>query len=284
MQIGIGLPNTLDIRGTEVAEWARRAEERGFSALSTIDRIVYPTYDSLTALAVAAGATSRIGLFSDILLAPLYPPVWLAKASASLHAMSGGRLTLGVAVGGRADDYAAMDRPYEQRGRLMDDTLDLLRRAWSGSPVAGGEHPVGPPPADGDRVPILVGGNSEAAVRRTVRYGDGWTAGGGGPAMAAPMLEQVRRAWREAGRDGEPRLAALVYFGLGDDEASRASLRRYYSFLGDWVDGIVESAVRSPQAAKETVRAFADIGITELLFDPTVASVDEVDRLADAVL
>ena len=133
-------------------------------------------------------------------------------------------------------------------------------------------------------MPILIGGSSDAAVRRTVRYGDGWTAGGGGPAMAAPMVEKVRQAWQDAGREGEPRLAALIYFGLGDDEASRASLRGYYSFLGDWADAIVESAVRTPQAAKETVRAFADAGITELLFDPTVASVDEVDRLADAVL
>ncbi len=284
MQIGIGLPNTLDIRGTDVAGWARRAEERGFSTLSTIDRIVYPTYDSLTCLAVAAGATSRIGLFPDILLGAVYPPVWLAKATASLHAMSGGRLTVGLGVGGRADDFAAMERPFERRGQVMDETIDLLTRAWAGSPVAGGEHAVGPAPAGGDRVPIMIGGSSDAAVRRTVRYGDGWTAGGGGPAMAAPMVEKVRQAWQDAGREGEPRLAALIYFGLGDDEASRAALRGYYSFLGDWVDAIVESAVRTPQAAKETVRAFADAGITELLFDPTVPSVDEVDRLADAVL
>jgi len=101
MDIGIGLPNTLEIAGTAIPEWARRAEARGFSTLSTIDRIVYPTYDSLTCLAVAAGATSRIGLFTDILLAPAYPPVWLAKATASLDAMSGGRLTLGLGVGGR---------------------------------------------------------------------------------------------------------------------------------------------------------------------------------------
>src|SRR5437773_2741563 len=101
MEIGIGLPNTLTIHGTTMADWARRAEERGFSCLSTIDRIVYPTFDSLTSLAVAAGATSRIGLFTDILLTPVYPPVWLAKATASLDAMSGGRLTLGLGVGGR---------------------------------------------------------------------------------------------------------------------------------------------------------------------------------------
>src|SRR3954466_6130707 len=105
MDIGIGLPTTLTVDGPAVVEWARRAEHRGFSALATIDRIVYPNYDSLTALAAAAGATSRIGLFTDILLARVSPPVLLAKATGSLHALSGGRLTLGLGVGGRTDDF-----------------------------------------------------------------------------------------------------------------------------------------------------------------------------------
>lgn len=283
MDIGIGLPSTLRIDGPALVGWARRAEERGFARLATIDRIVYPTYDSITALAAAAGATSRIGIFPDILLAPLYPPVWLAKAAASLQALSGGRLTLGVGVGGREDDYAAMGRPFGERGRLMDETLDLLRRAAAGEPVTGGGLPVAPA-VPGGRVPVLVGGTSDAAVRRTVQYGDGWTSGGGGPGPAAPMVEKVRQAWREAGRDGEPRLAALVYYGLGDADASRDALLHYYGFLGEWAERIASSAVRTPEQAKQMVRAFADVGITELVFDPTVAALDEVDRLADAVL
>ncbi len=284
MKIGIGLPNTLYIPGPAIAEWARRAEVRGFAALSTLDRIVYPTYDSLTALAVAAGATSRISLFTDILLAPLYPPVWLAKASASLDAMSGGRFTLGVSVGGRADDYDAMARPMHRRGRLMDDTLDLLHRAWRGEPVAGGEFPVGPPPANGTRVSMLIGGGSPAAIRRVVAYGDGWTAGGSGAKGLTGMAEQVRSAWRDGGRDGEPRIAALVYFGMSNPDASGAALRRYYGFLGEWADGIAEGALRSAAAAKSTAEEFAAAGATELMFVPTVADVDEVHRLADAVL
>jgi alkanesulfonate monooxygenase SsuD/methylene tetrahydromethanopterin reductase-like flavin-dependent oxidoreductase (luciferase family) len=148
--------------------------------------------------------------------------------------------------------------------------------------VTGDDFPV-TPPLKANRVPVLIGGTSDAAVRRTIAYGDGWTAGGGGPAMAAPMIEKVHRAWQEAGREGEPRIAALVYFGLGDEEASKASLRHYYGFLGEWVDAIVDSAVRTPQAAKAVARDFAGIGVTELVFDPTVPSIDEVDRLADAV-
>jgi alkanesulfonate monooxygenase SsuD/methylene tetrahydromethanopterin reductase-like flavin-dependent oxidoreductase (luciferase family) len=284
MKIGIGLPNTLDVPGPTVVEWARQAEERGFSTLGTIDRIVYPTYDSLTALAVAAGATSRIGLFTDILLTPLYPPVWLAKASASLDAMSGGRLTLGLGVGGRADDFQAMHRPMHRRGVLMDQALDLLHRAWAGEPVTGDDFPVGPPPANGNRIATLIGGASDAAIRRTVAYADGWTSGGGGPQALAQMAEKVRQAWRDAGREDEPRIAALHYFGLGDPDASRASLRKYYGFLGEWVDAVAESAVRSPEAIREIAKQFEDQGCTELVFMPTVPDLDEVNRLADAAL
>jgi alkanesulfonate monooxygenase SsuD/methylene tetrahydromethanopterin reductase-like flavin-dependent oxidoreductase (luciferase family) len=283
MDIGIGLPNTLDIAGTAIADWARLAEERGFASLATIDRIVYPNYDSLTTLAVAAGATTRIRLFSDILLAPLYPPVLLAKATASLDAMSGGRLTLGLGVGGRPDDFAAMDRPFERRGRLMDETLDLLHRSWAGESVTGGEFPVGPAPAAGNRVPVLIGGTSDAAIARTVRYAEGWTMGGGTPETAAPMIGKLRQAWHDAGREDEPRIAALAYFGLGDDAASRANLRRYYGFLGDWADRIADSALRTPEAVRAAVDAFAAVGVTELVFDPTIPSLPEVDRLADAV-
>ncbi len=284
MDIGIGLPNTLTGPGPLVRDWAQRAEERGFALLSTIDRMVYPTYDSLTALAVAAGATSRIRLFPNILLTPVYPPVWLAKATASLDAMSGGRLTLGLGVGGRPDDYAAMGRPFERRGKLMDEALDLLHRAWAGEPVTGDELPVNPDPAAGNRVPVLIGGTSDAAIKRTVRYAEGWTSGGGGPEMAQPFISRVWQAWHDAGREGEPRIAALTYFGLGDEERSRTALRHYYGFLGQYVDMIVDSAIRTPQAARDAVRAFAEAGVTELVFNPTIADLSEVDRLADAVL
>jgi alkanesulfonate monooxygenase SsuD/methylene tetrahydromethanopterin reductase-like flavin-dependent oxidoreductase (luciferase family) len=284
MEIGIGLGNSLNMRGETLVQWARRAEERGFRTLATLDRIVYPSYDSLTSLAVAAGATSEIGLFTNILLAPVYRPVWLAKASASLDALSGGRLTLGLGVGGRPDDFASMDRLIEHRGALMDEALDILHRAWAGEDVTGDDIAVCPEPAAGNRVSVLIGGNTDAAVRRTVQYAEGWTAGGGGPDRAAPMIAKVRRAWQEAGREGEPRIAALAYYGLGDEAASRASLRHYYAFLGDWVDAVADSVIRTPQALKDSVKAYADSGVTELVFNPTVPSIDEVDRLADAVL
>jgi alkanesulfonate monooxygenase SsuD/methylene tetrahydromethanopterin reductase-like flavin-dependent oxidoreductase (luciferase family) len=281
VDIGIGLPNTLAHPGPLMVDWARRAEERGFTSLATIDRIVYPTYDTMTSLAVAAGATSRIGLLSGVLLIPLYQPVWLAKAAASLDAISGGRLTLGLGVGGRPDDFAAMGRSMRTRGRDTDAALEIMRKVFAGEKLDDDAFPV----ASAGHPKLMIGGNSDAAIRRTVEHGIGWIAGGGGPDAAAPMIEKVRAAWRAAGREGAPRFAALTYFGLGDDEAeSRRSLRDYYGFLGDWVDAIVDSALRTPKSVEDAVAAFAAIGVDELVFGPTIPSLDEVDRLADIVL
>ncbi|WP_433305235.1 LLM class flavin-dependent oxidoreductase [Actinoplanes sp. CA-030573] len=280
MDISIGLPNTLDHPGPLLIEWARRAEQRGFASLGTIDRIVYPSYDTMTSLAAAAGATSRIRLISGVLLAPLYQPVWLAKAAASLDAISGGRLTLGLGVGGRADDFTAMGRSMRERGSDMDRALEVMRTVFDGGKLGEDEFPV----ARHGRPRLLIGGNSDAAVRRTIAYGQGWIGGGGSPQQLAPMLERVRREWRAAGREGEPRFAALAYFGLSDEQASRRSLSTYYGFLGDMATMVADGALRTPQALRDAVKAFEEIGLDELILDPSVPDIAEVDRLADAVL
>jgi alkanesulfonate monooxygenase SsuD/methylene tetrahydromethanopterin reductase-like flavin-dependent oxidoreductase (luciferase family) len=286
MQIGIGLPSPIPgVPGRRIVEWAQRAEQRGFSGLATIDRIVYPNHDSLTALAAAAGATTRIGLTSNILLGSVYPPALLAKTTGSLDQISGGRLTLGIAAGGRADDFAATGRDFHTRGRDLDHTLEVLHQAWRGEPVEGADRPVGPPAVHGS-VPVLIGGTSDRAVSRAVRWGAGWTAGGGGPTNAAPVVERVRAAWHEAGRDGEPRLAALAYFSLGDDATadSRAYLLDYYSYAGGYAEAIASSALRTATQIHDAVRAFEDLGFSELYLDPTTPALDQVDRLADLVL
>lgn len=287
MRIGIGLPNPVPgVPGGRLLEWAARSEERGFSALATIDRVAYPNHDSLTSLAAAAGATTRIGVMTNILLAPAYPAVLLAKSSASLDRISGGRLTLGLAPGGRPDDYALVGRDFHTRGRDFDAALQTMHAAWRGEPVGDTDMPVTPTPTNEDRVPILIGGASDKAVQRVTAWGAGWTMGGGTPEMGAPMVERVRNAWREAGRDGEPRLAVLAYYALGDDaaEESRAYLRHYYGFLGEYAERIADGALRSETAVAGAVRAFEDVGFTELYFDPTATSLDQVDRLADVVL
>jgi alkanesulfonate monooxygenase SsuD/methylene tetrahydromethanopterin reductase-like flavin-dependent oxidoreductase (luciferase family) len=286
MRIGIGLPNTVPgTPGRLLVEWAARAEGRGFSTLATIDRIAYPSYESLVTLAAAAAVTERIALMTNILLSPTRNPVLLAKESASVDQLSGGRLTLGLGVGTRRDDFVAAERGFEDRGRRFDEDLELMHGAWRGELVGGCPKPPTPQPVRG-RVPIVMGGTVDAALDRVVRWGDGWTAGGSAPDQVGPFAERVRRAWKEAGREGAPRIVALSYYSLGDEsvEASRSALLDYYAYLGDWAQGIADGAPRTPDEIRAAARRFEDAGVDELVYDPTVADLAQVDRLADAVL
>ena len=133
MDVGIGLPST--IRGVEreqVLEWARRAEARGFSSLGTIDRIVYDNYEPLIALAAAAAVTERIRLATTILIAPYRANgALVAKQAASVDRLSRGRLVLGVAVGGREDDYEASGVDFHTRGRQFEAMLGQWEKVWA---------------------------------------------------------------------------------------------------------------------------------------------------------
>jgi len=285
MKIGIGLPNPVPgTDGDTLIEWARRAETAGFSSVATIDRIVYPSYESLIALAGAAAVTTRIGLLTNIVIAPVRDTVLLAKEAASVDRLSGGRLTLGLAVGGRPDDYAAVNGEFEKRGRRFEAQLQEMQEVWHGKVLSDSGQPSVPLP--GREVPVLIGGTSDAAVSRAVKYGIGYTSGGGGPDVMAPISEKVRAQWRESGRAGEPRLVSLSYYALGPNAESGAAqyLKDYYAFLGEWAGRIAESTPVTPEAINELVARFDDIGVDELIFDPTIANLDQIDRLAEAVL
>jgi alkanesulfonate monooxygenase SsuD/methylene tetrahydromethanopterin reductase-like flavin-dependent oxidoreductase (luciferase family) len=284
VDIGIGIPNSVrDTRGPQLLEWARRAEAAGFSSLATIGRVAYPNYEELTVLAAAGAVTERIRLLPNILLAPTRSTAELAKQAATVQELSGGRLTLGLGVGGREDDFLLTGRDFQNRGRVFDQQLADLQRAFAGEPLVEGGPPVVPVPVT---VPILIGGTSDAAVRRTVEYGIGWTAGGLPPQMIAPFIERVRAAWRDAGREGSPRIVALNYFGLGDtEEQSRANLFDYYRVLGtETAEMITSGAHRSPEAIRDVIAGFEEVGVDELILDPTVSDPAQVDLLARAAL
>ncbi len=282
MEIGIGLPNA--VRGVErdgIVEWARRADRAGFSSLGTIDRIAYPNFESLACLAAAAAVTERIRLVTDILIAPLRPnTALLAKQTATVDNLSDGRLTLCLAVGGRPDDYELSGVDFGSRGRIFDRQLAELARLWKGD---GG---TGPAAADGRRPKLLIGGSADVAFRRAAEHGDGWTMGGGPPDAFKPSLEKLRRAWREAGRDGEPRTLALFYFALGDgaESAAERSLGDYYAFLGDNARQVVDSAATDAGTVKGYISAFEDAGADEVICFPASPDPEQVDLLAEAAL
>jgi alkanesulfonate monooxygenase SsuD/methylene tetrahydromethanopterin reductase-like flavin-dependent oxidoreductase (luciferase family) len=285
MKIGIGLPNTVPgTEGGNMREWAVRAEAAGFSTLGTIDRIVYANHEPLIALAYAAAVTERIGLLTSILIAPLRAnTALLAKQAASLDVLSGGRLTLGLAVGGREDDFDASGIDFHRRGASFDLQLDELQRLWRGEKVgfAGG---VGPQPRDG-RPEVVIGGRSNASFRRAAQHA-GWMMGGGAAEGFPAEVERLEAAWSAAGRSGEPRKMALGYYGLGDgarDQVHRY-ITDYYGFLGDYAEQMAASVPADAQSVKDVVDAFEQVGCDEFVLFPTSSDPAQVDLLAEAVL
>jgi alkanesulfonate monooxygenase SsuD/methylene tetrahydromethanopterin reductase-like flavin-dependent oxidoreductase (luciferase family) len=282
MDVGIGLPNA--VRGVDrsgIVDWARRAERAGFSSLGTLDRIAYPNYESLIVLAAAAAVTERIGLMTDILIAPLRSnTALLAKQAATIDSLSGGRLTLGLGVGGRPDDFQLSGVDFHRRGQIFEQQLGEMTSIWRG------ETSVGPAPATGERPGLLVGGTSDVAFQRAARHADGWTLGGGTPEMFAQAREKLSAAWSAAGRQGQPRTAALFYFVIGEnaEQLASQSLGDYYAFLGDYAQQIVAGAAKSADTVKQYLAAFEAAGLDEVICFPASADVDQVDRLAEAAL
>lgn len=287
MDIGIGIPNSIPgTTGDVLLEWARRAEQAGFSTLATIGAVEFPTHEELTVLGAAAAVTERIGLLTNVLLAPTRTTAELAKQSATVDQLSNGRLTLGFGVGWRAADYQLTGRDFEGRGAVFDRQLADLHRAWRGEPLIDGTRPVAPRPVQETGIPLLIGGGTDATVRRVAEHGIGYTAGGFPPDQVAEMAARIQEGWRAQGRTGDPRIVALAYYGIGDtEEASRHYLLEYYGPMGDdMAQMIADTALRTPDALTGAVSAYAEAGVDELVLVPSVAEISQVDGLAETVL
>jgi alkanesulfonate monooxygenase SsuD/methylene tetrahydromethanopterin reductase-like flavin-dependent oxidoreductase (luciferase family) len=286
MKVGIGLPITIPgAEPEQVLEWARRAEQAGFSTLGTLDRLVYPNYEPLVALGAVAAVTERIGLMTGVLLLPYrLNAAVVAKQAATVHRLSHGRFMLGVGLGSREDDYTASGLTTEGRGKRMDAMLDQIRRLFDGEEVgyAGG---VGPDVSDSPP-PLIIGGSADAAFRRAAQYGDGWMMGGGPPERFPAMVEKLMAAWSDHGRDGEPRKLALQYFAMGDDPegATRASIGHYYASAGPYAEQVVAATAKGEDEVRERVRQFEEAGADELILFPASPDPDQVDLLAAAAL
>src|SRR5579859_4228397 len=278
MRVGIGLPSGVPgASGPLVLDWARRADSGPFTSLGVVDRIAYGSFDPLVTLAAAASVTLRIRLATTIVIGPLRADAWLAKEAVSLHNLSGGRLTLGLAVGARHEDYLAAGVPYTTRGRRLAAQLATLRDAWE-------DAQLGPTPLDGARPELLVGGLNDVAFARAARYADGYVHGGGPPRAFARAADKARAAWYDAGRPGKPQLWAQGYFALGNEHIEAAGtryLKDYYAFTGPFAERIAAGLLTNPQAIAQFIRGYEEAGCDELVLFPTVPDLDQLEQLAN---
>jgi alkanesulfonate monooxygenase SsuD/methylene tetrahydromethanopterin reductase-like flavin-dependent oxidoreductase (luciferase family) len=260
-----------------------------------IDRLVFDNYEPLVALAAAAAVTCDIGLMTCVLIGPyrLNTPL-LAKQVATLDRLSGGRVTLGIGIGARDDDYVVSGLEPTGRARRLEAQIRELRRVWHREAGA-----IGPATSDQRGPEILLAGHVPVALRRAARLGDGWIMGGGDPQQFREMAEQLHTAWREHGRAGRPRTAALAYFSLGPSARRQAEhyLGRYYDFPPDAGDralieaagattlaqAIIRGTAQDPEAVFKLVAAWQAVDCDELMLLPCGTEPDQVDLLADAL-
>jgi alkanesulfonate monooxygenase SsuD/methylene tetrahydromethanopterin reductase-like flavin-dependent oxidoreductase (luciferase family) len=283
MNIGLGLPISDP---ASLLSWARRADAGPFTTLGMLDRLVYDNPEPLIALAAIAGATTRIRVQTEVLLAPLRQPALLAKQAATLDRICGGRFVLGLGVGDarRQDDHLAAGIDVRGRGRRLDEQMEGMRRIWSGRPYSDDAGPIGPSPARTGGPEVLFGGFRPAALERVARWGDGFLCAAPA-AWAGNLFRAVEVAWQAAGRDGRPRTVAQVNVALGSQHViddARHALSSYYAFTGD-VSTAAAGMLTTPGQIRSTLAQFADLGADEVMLYCWARDAGQIDRLADLV-
>jgi probable F420-dependent oxidoreductase len=265
VQIGIHLPQAGEQATPErIRRAAIRAEEMGLSDVWVSEHVIVPRssfprsplfYDPLLSLTWAAAVTKRVRLGTSVLVVPMRHPLPLAKELATLQNFSEGRLILGVGVGWLEAEFAALGVPFRERGRRLDEGLAMMRAVWNEDPVTfRGRHvpaeiiemTMMPPPRW--PIPIWFGARSEAALRRTIRRGDGWHGSQLTPAEAAPIVARLRR--------DRPEPAFTI------------SMRSHW-------DGKDRSELR------ERLTAYAEIGVQHVMVHPRDRDVDDWDSVIE---
>ena len=224
MKVAVEFPSVAYREGPErVLDLARAIEEIGYDEIAAFDHVVMgypnetrrtiypaqmPILEALMLLANVAAVTKRVSLSTEVLVLPQRQPVLVAKQISTLDTLSGGRVRLGVGVGWQDSEYEALAEDFGNRGKRMDEAIDLLRAYWQGGTVGyQGDHydsrdmgmePVSP---QGGTLPIWVGGESKAALRRVAQRGDGWMASGLTDEQALSMKQSILEQAEIFGRD-----------------------------------------------------------------------------------
>jgi alkanesulfonate monooxygenase SsuD/methylene tetrahydromethanopterin reductase-like flavin-dependent oxidoreductase (luciferase family) len=248
------------------------------------------TNPEITALLGACAAwTHRVALVTTIVIPTIHDPVWLAKSLATVDVLSGGRLRVGVGVGGRSEDYSAVGASLSLRRHAeLARRVGIMRRVWAGEKVVPGLlSPVGPAPVQPGGPLLLSGAQGPKAVEAAAHWADGVSGWSFGPDPKEIELyfAQVRAAWRAAGRPA-PRLATAFWYALGD--GAREQIERHLRRYLNWIDPReVEAMLPStgfagtPAELRALLRRIEDTGAEEVVLVPTTSDADEVSRVAD---
>ncbi|WP_207619773.1 LLM class flavin-dependent oxidoreductase [Nocardioides sp. IC4_145] len=297
MQVGMTLPvmepDLWDEGARTLEAWARAVDEGPFSTLCFGERMAFDNPETLTLLGAVAAWTDRVRIATTVVVPQLHDPVLLAKSLATGDQLCGGRLSVGLGVGGREEDYRVVGADLgTQTMREMAERAGVLKAVWRGELVAGATRRIGPPPVQEGGPQLLVGSMGPRTIRHAARWADG-LAGvtlDVDPAGVRRLFDVAEKAWAEAGK-GRPRLTTSFWFALDDgaDEGSARAqvhrhLRHYMSWLpADLVDAMAPTTgfAGTPEQLRETLQRFGDIGCDEVHLIPTGSDVAQVEAVAE---
>lgn len=267
---------------------AERADAGPYHSFATLDRLAYDLYEPMALLAAVAAVTTRVRLMTAVLVSPLRNAGILAKQAATVDAISGGRLTLGLAVGSRQDDSLVAPAGFHDRGRRFNAQLDEMARIWAGETLEGVTYAVGPLPAQTGGPELLLGGTAERAIQRVAKYGAGYVMGGraNDPQWVRGIMERVNAAWVAQRRSGKPRFVATLPCAFGPDARRQIDdgIAHYYGGRSTRApDPSARPNPASAEAVRETIAMHEELGTDEIVFRPATLGPEQVDLLTDAI-
>jgi alkanesulfonate monooxygenase SsuD/methylene tetrahydromethanopterin reductase-like flavin-dependent oxidoreductase (luciferase family) len=267
-------------------DWVRLADQAGFDTLSTVDRPNYDMWDPLVSLAAAAAVTEQIRLATTTLPLPNRNEVLVAKQAAVIDRLSGGRLTLGVSLGSRPDDYQVLGATLAHRVTRFRRQIARIRQVWVEARQSDREHGVlGPPPVQDPGPPIWIGALSERGRQRAVELADGFIFGGAArPSTIGPAVASMRPQAAEWGK-ADFSFNAVAYVAIGGEREFAEAVahhERYYPVL----PVPVEQAIHHGPIGKikDIVAEYAACGLDLLVLLPEVRSLRQLELLSDHVL
>jgi probable F420-dependent oxidoreductase len=285
-----------------LVDYGVRMEELGFDSLWVWDHMLlgvepnFPIIDSLTVLTGIAARTKRIKLGTGILVLPLRNAVGLAKQLSSMDQLSGGRLLMGMASGWYKREFDAMGIPFEQRGKIMDENLELLRRLWTEPSVTGeyvryrpSKAVMYPKPAQ-ERIPILIGGYVDRVLKRAATAGDGWLTYFYTPQGFTKSWTKIRNFAKEAGKDPDKLLNAAqlpIIVGKSKDAVKEEMM--------DWLNKEWDFPAQSDCTRDSAIMGSVDecvaqlkeqvaVGVQKIIFVPYRYWMDQIETIAREIV
>lgn len=281
-------PTMLPVDRKTLRGWCTAIDDGPFSSLAVPERVAWGGEACLPTLAACAAWTERVRLVTTLVVLPTHNAVRMAKELATADVISGGRVTAGIGVGGREQDFTAVGASMANRWQRLDDQVAQLRQVWAGEFSVDGMT-IGPRPVQ-DSIPLLAGALGPKATARAAQWADGVTGAWGIDGDMAPLagaLDAVRAAWRDAGRTTAPHLSTSLWFALGDgaENTLRSYVRSYLNVFGEAVGDMAAATQRGYDAGllRDAVDAAATAGCDELFLVPTSSDPRLIDEVVAAL-